>query len=583
MADAGCGGEPSGMGRPARRDESDAEGADSSEDSLPDRRSVTGRLSMRTGRTVPRLVFVLWAVALPLVYLDQPLHFDEGIFLTVGRRIEMGETLYVDVADHKPPGIYLLAAGIYTLIDAPIVAARLVTYGVTAVSGLLVVRLARPVCDRRLAYAAGALFVIISSLPHFDGYHFVSEPYAVITLLAAAVLLGGVALRSHVAAGVALGVGVLFNQTVLLFGAVILLVAVLRLRRPDRRTAPAIKRSVLEVLAIGVGFLAVVGVAAVTLATQGLLEDAFYYAVRLPAANYSTPFDARGHAFALAAILPVWLLAAGMVGRTAVAVGRGETVHDRLLFATVWAAVLSVPGAVGFAGDHKFLFAFPALSLLAIVGAEQLYGATGGVRRLGRALRGGRPDRASLVAGLLLAVVVGTAAVAGAGNVYVTIGMVQQDVDDSRAVLESAVDGLEGPIYAYNVQAQLYVHTDVAPGTQYLGTMYTDGIARRKVAALERKDVRYVLVKTNFVEDERVVPGAYWSDSKSIMTAYLNDHYEPMRTTGEWVVFERTERRTDGDRATTAGRDLRPPRRVGSGTRAGSGLDASRDHRLSTA
>jgi len=545
MDDDGVESEPAPSGRPFRSGGSDGGTEVGHDDERADRRSLAG-VPIR-GSAWIRLVFLAWAVALPLVYLDQPLHFDEGIFLAVGRRMAVGETLYVDVADHKPPGIYLLSRGIYELTGSPIVAARLLTYGVTAVSGLLVVRLAGAFRARRVAYASGALFVVISYLPHFDGFHFMTEQYAVLALLTAAVLLGGDALRSHLGAGVALGVGVLFNQTVVLFGAVILIVTLLRLRRPDRRTASVLRRSVLEVVAIGTGFLAVLAVAIAALAAQGRLADAVYYTVLLPTTNYSTPFDAWGHALAGAFLLPVWLLAAGVVGRTGVGVVRGEDVTERRLLVVVWAVVLSVPGAIGFAGDHKFLFAFPALSVLAVVGGAELFAKAGGVRRLGRALRDGRPDRSTLAVGLLVAVVLSTAAVAGAGNAYVTTQIVQQDVDDDRAALAAAVDGLEGPVYAYNVQAQVYVHTDVEPATTFLGTIYADDIARGKVADLERNEVRYVLVETGFVADGRVVPARYWTEHKSIMAAYLNDNYEPVRTTDEWVVYERTDRDAGGE------------------------------------
>lgn len=64
--------------------------------------------------------FTLSAIGLPLLYLNVPLHFDEGIYLTIGEQIAAGETLYADFADHKPPGIFYLAAVIYELFGPPV-------------------------------------------------------------------------------------------------------------------------------------------------------------------------------------------------------------------------------------------------------------------------------------------------------------------------------------------------------------------------------------------------------------------------------------------------------------------------------
>jgi hypothetical protein len=35
-----------------------------------------------------------------------------------------------------------------------------------------------------------------------------------------------------------------------------------------------------------------------------------------------------------------------------------------------------------------------------------------------------------------------------------------------------------------------------------------------------------------------VISSGYWADSKSKMTTYINENYEPVRTTDDYVVFE---------------------------------------------
>lgn len=485
--------------------------------------------------------FVLLIVGFSLLYLDQPLHFDEAIFLTVGEQVASGETLYVDIADHKPPAIFVLAATAYQLPGDPVITARLFTYAVTGASGLLVVRLGQAVCSRRAAQAAGILFVVMSFLPHFDGFYYLTEPSAVFCLLVAAVMLWDDTRLSKAAVGVALGVGVLFNQTVFLFGATILLFYVIRMRYPENRTRRYVMDSMTQILAIGVGFLATMGVVLLVLASQGIVEETIYYSFVLPLTSYDTQFNYWGHVLAYATLMPVLLLAGGVAVKTAASVVRGDRVDERLLFVVLWAGIMSIPAARAFSGDHKFLFAFPALAILTVAGLLLVYRKLlenwNQLRRLS-----GIPDRSALITGLTVIVVLSTAVVAGGGNIYYASNVVDQDSQAERDAIRSAVEGLEGPIYAYNVQAELYVHTDVEPGTSYMGTIYSDELARNKIDSLERNEIQYVLVRRSEVTGDEVVASGYWSDHKSIMTEYLNENYEPVRRTEAYVVFERTSR-----------------------------------------
>lgn len=496
--------------------------------------------------TIPRdlwfvIAFFASAVILPLIYLDQPLHFDEGIFLTIGNQLASGETLYADIADHKPPGVFFVATAVYHLFDAPVVAARLLTYGVIAGSGLLVVRLGQQFRGRLEAQVAGVLFVVMSYLPHFDGFYFMTEPYAVLAMLVAAVSFTRDSAISRVGAGVALGIGVLFNQTVFLFGATILLYHLLKSRFPEARTRDHVVETTERILTIGVGFLATMAAVATVLYSRGILRETFYYALVVPLTNYSTPFDLWGHILAFATLLPVWLLAGGMVLLVGAAVVRGVAVDDRQLFVALWAVVMSIPGARAFSGDHKFLFAFPALALLTAIASTEIYRAAVRNRDQFRDVRAGLPDRSALLAGLLIVVVFSTTLVAGAGNVYYASNVLEDDIAEERTAAENALDGIDGPVYAFNVEASLYVHTDTEPGTTYLGTIYSDRIANDKISDLQRNDVRYVAVREFHVTDGNVVSDRYWSDHKSIMTDYLNRNYEPVDTRGGYVIFERVK------------------------------------------
>lgn len=484
--------------------------------------------------------YVVLATGLPLLYVHQPLHFDEAIFHTIGKQMMLGETLYVDIADNKLPGIFLTAAVIHELFGNAVLAARVLTYVVTAISGLLVIRLGKVFCNRQAAYGGGVLFVIMSYLPHFDGFYYLTEQFAVLTILVSAVLLGYETTISKVAVGVVLGVGVLFNQTVFLFGATIILFYLIKLRYEKNRCRAYLVDSTKQILSIGVGFLTLIAIALTVLASQGVLEEMIYYSIVLPVTSYTTPFDLWGHVLAFGMLLPVWLLTSGMIVVTAVAIARGDTVDERFLFVTLWAVVLSYPGATSFAGDHKFLFAFPAIALLTVKALSKAFEMVAeNDNRLSDISERLRIPSA-LLSWLLVAVLLSTAVVSGAGNVYYASNLNDGGITEEKQGLTDAIEGVDGPVYGYNVMASLYVHTETSPGTAYLGTIYTDGLAEGKIADLESNNVQYVIVKTTYVTDDRVTSGVYWADHKSTMTAYINQNYEPVRKTDDYVIFERT-------------------------------------------
>lgn len=484
--------------------------------------------------------YLLLGVALPLLYLSRPLHFDEAIYLAIAEQVANGQALYVDVADHKPPGIYVLAAVAFEVFDAPLYALRLATYAVVAVSALLVAALGRRLRDRPTGLFAGLLYLLMTYLPHFDGFYFLTEPWAVLTLLVATLLLFDDRRGTDALAGGSLAVGVLFNQTVFLFGAAIIAFHLLKLRYPDLRTREYLLGTVRRLLTIGSGFLVLLGAVFLVLWLNGILEAMLYYAAYVPFVGYSTPFDLYQHVLAAVTLLPVWLLAGWACLRVARTLFRGADVADEHLFVGTWAVVLSVPGATAFAGDHKFLFAFPALALLATValfdGTAKLGGAASGLSEFRRAA----PSRETLVAVAFVGLVV---AAAGANVVYARALLdtgLSTDAADANAVAAHA----DGPVYMYPPGNHVFYFTDdVRPISGWLGPTYAPVVVQEVVADLDRQDVQYVAVLRSYTSDGGRIRAndRYWVDTKAPLVAYLNRHYEPVGRTGDYVVYRRTE------------------------------------------
>lgn len=481
--------------------------------------------------------FLIFAIGFPLVYLARPLHHDEALFLVIAEQMTHGKTLYADVIDHKPPGIFAIAVVVTELVAQPHRVLRLLTYGVTAVSSVLVYHLGRTIRTAATGMIASLLFLLITYLPHFDGFFFLTEPWAVLTLVAATLLLFDDRTGSDALAGVSLGIGVLFNQTVFLFGLAIVTFQALTFRFPENRTSEYLRECVRRVLVIGLGFLGPVSLVLVFFYLQNTLTALLRYTMYVPATAYSTPFDLRGHLLALVTLLPVWLLAAWMLVRVGYEVVQGRAVSDEVLFVALWAGLLSVPGAVAFEGDHKFLLAFPAIALLTAIGLMDAYDrmAAGGRSLSALARRG--PSRTTVVVAILLVTVV----IAAGANVRYAEYRLQDDFASEAATADRIAERVDGPVYTYPPQGQFYYAADIELAASWPGQPYTDSLVAMTIADLERQDVQYVVVISDYMTDGTVDQRGYWAETKEPLIAYLNRHYEPVDEIDRYVILRRSD------------------------------------------
>lgn len=495
-------------------------------------------------------VFGLLAVGFPLVYLHRPFHIDEVLYIVVGQELVDGTALYTGVIDHKPPAIFYLAAAVSTLDVESYLALRLLTALVTLTTGLVVLWLGTSLYDERVGMAAGLLFVVGSYLPHFDGYYFMTEPYATLcTVVAAALYLVVRSRWADVAAGVALGVGVLFNQTVFLFGAAVLAVSLLGLRYPEHRTRAALVSQSVRILAIGVGFLAVAVVVVAYFASIGGLAAFVTYAFVVPLTQYSPPFDLRGHVFMTLSFLPVWTLALVVALRSLWRWGLEERTGDEsTLFVAVWLAFVSYPGMTAFVGDHKMLFTFPAVALLAARGLDLLW-RTDGVRDRVASLVAGVRDRSTgpvsrstaVVALVVVGVVVATAGFNVAYAALFLDGSIDHQAADARQI-DASVDG---PVYALPFLYQFaYFDDDASLPETFVGGVYSDALADRVIADLESQSVEYVVVHRGHIDDSGDIVGDnFFGPTEEPVAAYVDANYEPVEQSEEFVVYQRRESR----------------------------------------
>jgi hypothetical protein len=293
---------------------------------------------------------------------------DEGVYATVGRALLSGESLYRQVWENKPPGIYLLfAAGQW------VVGGSYILPGVRAVAALssIITLLAlyavvAPRCGRATAYLAVALAGIALDLPLLDGLQANAEIFLIAgTTTGMALLWRGIersprATASFLAAGVGFGIAIVFK---LVAGADLLAALALLISRRLERQWTAV-----ATLLAGVALpLAAV---IIWLGVQGLLGDALYATV-----GYNRGYVATGQTLhapvvtILSMVVPVALLIYGSVLYI-----RGERRHSPSFAApSCWWLALALIGALasGRSYLHYYLEAIPPLAICLSLGLRE--------------------------------------------------------------------------------------------------------------------------------------------------------------------------------------------------------------------
>ena len=499
-------------------------------------------------KTVYIALFAALSVGFPAILVSQALHVDESLYLVLGEQIAGGADLYVDTLDHKPPAIFYIAAGAATMFEQPHVPLRLLTYLVVAVTGLLVLRLGTRLYGPKVGMLASLLYVLGSYLPHFDGYFFMTEQYvALCTVVAAGLFLRESTIRTDVGVGLALGVSVLFNQATFLFGGAILCYFSIVLLTTDDRRDDAL-RLMKRTLAIGGGFLLPVGVTLGAFAAVGLLGPLLRYALVVPLTQYHPPFNLSGHVRMTLSYFPVWVLALAGLVLVGVRVIQTRTA-DRSAFVACWAVFLSYPGMAHFAGDHKLLYVFPPVAILAAVTLRWFW--RNAELRLSLPVRSyrdgaGREQLATLALVSLAVATVG----AGAFNVVYGSMVLDETIEDQRETASGIDEVAEGQLYTFPFAFDIvYLGEGLTSPKMYAGGIYSPALADRVTTTLERKKVPYVAVHLNYVTDEGKIRGSgYFAASETKVGKYIGRNYERVGKRGQYVVYQRVDSTDRTDR-----------------------------------
>jgi Dolichyl-phosphate-mannose-protein mannosyltransferase len=447
-------------------------------------------------------VVIAAAAAIRLRLLDVPLDRDEGEYAYFGQLLLGGVPPYALAYNLKLPGVYGVYALVLAVFGQTPAAIRLglivVTSAATAGTYLLGARLAGPT----VGVAAAAIFAALSLNPKLLGFAAYAEHFALLPIVAGALLLWRAARRRRpalvLAAGVLFGLGLLVRQSAALYvagGVFYLLVA--DPEAPDRSrggrgwaVAEFVAGAVLPLALTCVGLLA-----AGTFRTFWFWV--FSYAPHYQA-DLSTGWRNLERTLGAAAPSASVALALAAVGVAAVLRDRHR---DRRVFvlALTASAILATTLGLQFR-PHYFLIALPALALLGGLGLAALaeLPALGRSGRLGWALPGvllavafGQPLYASRAVLFELAPDQVSRAVYGRNPFPESVEIARYIREHSEANDRIAVVGSEPQIYFYSSRrsATGYIYTYPLMELQ----PYASAMQRQMIGEIETTAPRFLV------------------------------------------------------------------------------------------
>ncbi len=248
-----------------------------------------------------RLGWAPWPV---VVGEAEPLDCDEAVYAYMARRMLRGDVLYRDLSEPKPPGGYWLYALAVALGGAGETTIRLVPIPLVLATIVLIWWLGLRLRGPAAACLAALIFAVASTDPYLYGNGANLEHAINLFSVAALALLvfswGRAGRLPIVATGACLGAACLVKQVAI--AHVPVFAAALLMRRTFTSPKGAVARPplarVLDLLALLVGFGAVLCLAAVVLAAQGAgraaFEDVIVYGATMAAETPPEPHAPPG-------------------------------------------------------------------------------------------------------------------------------------------------------------------------------------------------------------------------------------------------------------------------------------------------
>jgi len=236
------------------------------------------------------LIYCVLAVFLRFFsFFPSVIDHDESTYLEIARMLLNGKTLYVDMVDIKPPGIFLILAGFQSVFSYSLFVIRLLVAIWIALTSFILYLSARVLLsDGRAAVASGIIYIFFISTWSFYGISITPEIFFnIFTISALFVLIKNKKPVRYFWAGLFAGIGFFIKYLVLFdFTAFVLFFLVLEIRKLKLGGIPVFFRLVFA----GIGFLIPFMMANLWYYLNGHF-DAFYNITYLAPSKYPSEFD----------------------------------------------------------------------------------------------------------------------------------------------------------------------------------------------------------------------------------------------------------------------------------------------------
>jgi len=242
----------------------------------------------------PIVVFLLFAFLAILLrffsFFPSVIDHDESTYLEIARQLLAGKTLYVDMIDIKPPGIFIILAGFQAIFGYSIFVIRLLMALWIAVTAFMIYKTGKLlVKDERASLAAGVIYIFLISTWSFYGISITPEIFFnLFTISALYVLLKKQSLVNYMLTGLLAGMGFMVKYLVIFdFAAFMIFFFILNLRKKETLN---LAKMTFSIILAGIGFLLPFALMNLWYYLNGHF-DALYNIVYLAPARYPSVFD----------------------------------------------------------------------------------------------------------------------------------------------------------------------------------------------------------------------------------------------------------------------------------------------------
>ncbi len=189
----------------------------------------------------PSVVFFFFVITSVILrffsFFPAVLDHDESTYMIIGRDILHGKSLYADVTDTKPVGIFLFYASLEFLFGSSIFMKRLVFAVLVGVTGFLIYRFSgRLFKNQRVALASGIIYILYVSIWIYHGLSPNTELLFNLITVSSLLFFLKQKVRFFILGGLLMGIGFMIKYLVLFdFGAFLLFFFISEMRIPENR------------------------------------------------------------------------------------------------------------------------------------------------------------------------------------------------------------------------------------------------------------------------------------------------------------------------------------------------------------